>query len=407
MIAFQSSPAAACLRRIRSVGVRVYFSSIRPVNSYSLPEKEGIVIFASTHRNGAVDGPVLEGLLPVPLLIAGKNLAKAPLLGLLLGDCITIYRHPASVAEQRQNIRQLKRAADAAIAGRQLIMFPEGTSSLGPGLQPIKRGVEYLVRWIRKKERARPVHIIPVGLHYGRGFEFRSRVEVVFGPAITVSEENRPPGQLTRQLARAMARVAVIFPDRESQRRAELFADMVCALYPDQSHRAACLAYRDGMLSADLQGQFERFIKGRPRHGRPPVVTREPLSDLIRLALVSPVVLAAFILNLLPVLGAWLVAGKMADDDNVITLWRLLAGPPLLACQLLGYLILVCRLSPGGGLLFLVLYGGISWSGILLYDRWRRLWHGWMGMFSPDRKRIICLQEEIGQWLMAGAKQNL
>ncbi len=406
MISIQSSPVAACLRRIRSVGVRVYFSSIKPVNSCSLPEEEGVVVFASIHRNGAVDGPVLEGLLPVPLLIAGKNLAKAPLLGLLLGDCITIYRHPASVAEQRQNIRELKRAADAAIAGRQLIMFPEGTSSLGPGLQPIRRGVEYLVRWIRKKERARPVHIIPVGLHYGRGFEFRSRVEVVFGPAITLSEESRPPGQLTRQLARAMARVAVIFSDRESQRRAELFADMVCALYPDQSHRFTCLAYRDGRLPTDLRRRFDRLVQGRPRHGRPPVVTRTPFFDLIRLALISPVVLAAFIVNLLPVLGAWLVAGKMADDDNVITLWRLLAGPPLLALQLLGYLILACGLSPGGGLLFFVLYGGISLSGIRLYDRWRRLWHGWMGMFSPDRKRLIRLQEEVGQWLMAAAKQH-
>jgi len=54
------------------------------------------------------------------------------------------------------------------------------------------------------------------------------------------------------------------------------------------------------------------------------------------LVLLGPPVLAGVMVNLPPLLAAWLAARKSADDLNVIALWRILVGLPLFVLWFVG-----------------------------------------------------------------------
>ena len=380
---------------------RCYFRAIR-VSGRELLPVDGAVLLACTHRNGAVDGLVMEVVLGRPLGIVGRNLTASPYLRFLLAGSIPIHRHPATPADNRENLQQLQEAARAALAGRQLLMFPEGTSKLGPTLLPVKKGMAYLARLATKAAKGRPVRIVPVGLHYSRGFAFRSDVEVVFGDPFAVTPEEAGDLQaLTARVAAAMAGVAVSFADREAQRQGELFADLICAANPAASHRAACLAYGSGRVADGLRERFAAAMAGIDRHARVPVLPAggRLAWELAILLVGAPAVLAALIANLLPCVGAPLVAHRMADDDNVITLWRLLSGLPLWSLQIVLLLLAVMAVRPAMLLPFFAGYGLFTWVGCKLYPRWRLAFAAVRNRFSGQRQQCRAATQVVDEWL--------
>ena len=62
--------------------------------------------------------------------------------------------------------------------------------------------------------------------------------------------------------------------------------------------------------------------------------------------MLGPLVLAGALLNLPPLLAAWLAAWRFADGRNVIALWRTLVGVPLGALWFLG---MAATLTIGAG----------------------------------------------------------
>lgn len=103
----QNEPLARLFRRMLA---QVYFRSIR-VNGRDLIPDAGVVLFASIHRNGAVDGLITEVVLDAPLNIVGRNLTASPYLRFLLAGSIAVYHSPATAAESRKNLRYLQEAA--------------------------------------------------------------------------------------------------------------------------------------------------------------------------------------------------------------------------------------------------------------------------------------------------------
>jgi hypothetical protein len=335
--------------------------------------------------------------------VAGKNLTRSAYLRLFLGEHVDIHRHPATPAENRENLRQLKRAAALAAGGKPVAMFPEGTSRLGPGLLPVRKGMAYLARLAVKEGRGEPVRIVPVGLHYERGFAFRSAVEVTFGAPLVVSEkETRNLDALTERIAGAMAEVAVSFRDAEEQRRGELFADLVTALDPGASHRRACLDYASGQVPEAVREAFDHAVAGRDRHGPPPVPPQGgPVLGTLEFLLLTPFVLAALAANLLPVPGGAMAAGIMADDNNVVTLWRLLAGLPLWCAQALGYC-LWAAFHPAWALPMAAGYVAVSLVGAAVYWRWKRAFPGLRNLFGGRGRELRQCAALVKEWHQCG-----
>lgn len=378
--------------------VRFYFRRVQVFGTENIPEN-GAVLLSCVHRNGAVDGVVMESVLHNPVGIAGNNLTGSAYMRMFLGESVAIHRRPSTPAENRENLRQFKKVASTALDGRPVVMFPEGTSKLGPNLLPIKRGLAYLARLTLKEGRDIPVSIVPVGLHYTRGFEFRSDVEISYGTPISISKDNvQNLDELTARIADAMGDVAVIFPDAEEQRRGELFADTVCTLNDAHSHRSACLAYAARELPQKLCDSFNETVKGHDRHSLPPVFPKHGQAlGWLECILLSPLILLFFMANLLPLAGGYAAAHIMADDDNVITLWRILTGVPLWAVQMITYLA-IALIVPDYAAALTIPYIAVTCLGILGYRRWKSALAGVMNLWSNQRKSIEETDRLIREW---------
>ncbi|HET8644912.1 MAG TPA: lysophospholipid acyltransferase family protein, partial [Vicinamibacteria bacterium] len=115
---------------LRTWGVRVQVNGAEQVPA-------GPAVYAANHAS-ALDIPILFGHLPAEFRVIHKrSLYWAPVVGqyLFLGGHIGVQRGRAAAAR-----RSLARAAARIRAGTSVAVFPEGTRSGDPRVQPFKRG---------------------------------------------------------------------------------------------------------------------------------------------------------------------------------------------------------------------------------------------------------------------------
>jgi hypothetical protein len=95
------------------------------------------------------------------------------------------------------------------------------------------------------------------------------------------------------------------------------------------------------------------------------------------LLVLGPIVLAGALLNLPPLLAAWLAARRFADGPNVIALWRILVGLPVLVIWvgLVSVVLLFC-----GGWWWVLGYAVLTAAALRLLYRAKKLavavWNG-------------------------------
>src|SRR5262249_3928223 len=88
------------------------------------------------------------------------------------------------------------------------------------------------------------------------------------------------------------------------------------------------------------------------------------------LLLLAPVVLAAMLLNAPALLAGFLAGKKFPDDVNVISLWKVLVGIPTFLIWIC-FVCMLCILM--GKPVWLLVYGGLTWAGLHLYYRVKKL----------------------------------
>lgn len=229
--------------------------------------------YVSNHRNGAVDGLVIYSVFRHKLkTVIGKNLTNNWFIRLFFRGHLEIYRYPENMAKMRHNRNELKRINSEIENGTSVLLFPEGTSHLGKGLLEIRKGVAHIVNSLHERK------FVPIGLHYEKGWSFRSRVFVHVGEPTAIVGET-----------------------------VEEIVDEV------KSHMEQ--VYDDDY-------EFEK-----PRKNR-----------LLAVSL-FPIILLFFIANLLVMVIPYFIAKKFADDNNVIALWRILSGVPTFILQSLMYVV--------------------------------------------------------------------
>lgn len=249
---------------------KIYFHQIKVKGE--LPEEPSFYI--SNHRNGAVDGLIIFSIFKQKLkAVIGKNLTKSAFMRLFFKGQIEIYRYPKTMEEMRHNRRELNRIQTEIEEGTNILMFPEGTSHLGRGLLEIRKGVAHVVTTLKDRK------VVPIGLHYEKGWSFRSNVMIHIGEPFTISGKNT--GEIVNEIKKQMERV-----------------------YDDDY-------------------QFPK-----------------PKRNVFLGICLTPIILLFYLANLIALLIPYFVAKKCADDVNVITLWRLLSGIPAFFLQLILYIIL-------------------------------------------------------------------
>jgi 1-acyl-sn-glycerol-3-phosphate acyltransferase len=384
--------------------VRSYFEWLTVLHPERLPQA-GPVLYVGLHRNGAVDGFVYHQVVPRGVFLVSTQLLRGLFARLFF--CGIAVARKQDEDDHSQNEAALHQCTQLLADGGELVVFPEGTSSLGPCHLPFKSGavriaLDALARGVRFR-------IVPLGIHYERAWAFRSKVEVVVGESVS-TELPAGLGELgrlramKRRITAALESVGANFASVEAQQDAERLAYTATLGTPR--------TYFDSVKSLEA-GVPERLL-GHLRELESQLASRRvllhqgvPLFPIgpwllyaLLLLVLGPIVLAGALANLPPLLAGWLAARKFADGPNVIALWRILVGLPSLViwigCVAVGLLFF-------GGWLWLLVYALLTLTALKLLYRVKKLavaaWNGLM--HRPLARRAHEFHEAVLETLPA------
>ena len=365
----------------------LYFSRITVTGSEHVPE-EGPVLALCLHRNGAVDGYVYRAAIARLIYLVRAKLRKG-VVGKLFFSGMDVTRR-GDGGRTEDILAMITDCADALRAGSSLGIFPEGTSKLGPRHLPFKSGAARIAQACQ--EMGGSLTILPLGIHYECPWAFRSRVEVVVGPPVSLP----PPvaggskGSHLREVRRlftdALEEVGINVPDEETQDLLQKVA-YAATLGTEVSYFSALKAMEKGIPPALVSAwrDFDTAAEGKRlfRHqGVPLFPSRWPGFYALAAVLLGIPVVAGALLNLPPLLLAWFAGKRFADDTNVISLWRILVGIPSFLLWLLAGLVLSGAL---GCVWMFPPYLGLTAFTIFGWYRFKKLAvAGWNGSICPE-----------------------
>lgn len=273
---------------------------------------------------------------------------------------------------RERNPAALERCQDLLRAGGQLFVLPEGTSKLGPRHLPFRWGaariaLEYLDRG------GCDLRVIPLGIHYERGWAFRSRVEVVVGEPVSLEfpEPASPEDRLEtlkNRMERGLHSVGLNFDSAEAQRRAESLASL--AAFDSRRSWFSALKSLERAVPPDVAAAWQSLDEqarrlDAPRFQNLPLAGPAPFwRDTLAVAFSAPLVGLAALFNFVPLAAGHWAGEKFSDDTNVITFHRVLVGVPLWLLWIIGWIVLTLA---AGAWSWLALYAVATWSGLKLY----------------------------------------
>lgn len=286
-----------------------YYSAITFVNKngQKIPALDGSTptLLLVSHRNGGSDGWVVSQLLPHAQFLASVQLLRSRFLRLLFTG-IPVVRD-----KDRQRYGFTRSQAGNPILhaiahltqGGSLAVFPEGTSEWSFKPQPYQAGAAKIIR--RLLQDNADFQVIVAGSFYQCPDRFGSFVELLVSEPLALPLQNSTSNAewddaIQQCVAQALNAVSVNCADEQSFIHAE---------------REAALCYQNDESYALA---FKRAEAGTP-------------STLTELKAKTqswyyPLVYAAFVMTLLPILGVAWWAGRYADGRNSVTFFRLAAG---------------------------------------------------------------------------------
>jgi 1-acyl-sn-glycerol-3-phosphate acyltransferase len=350
---------------------RLYFSRITVRNPQNLPQ-EGPVLYVALHRNGAVDGFVLHGLLPRVRFLISRRLRRSAFYRLFFDGFEVVRPKDAQEGEDYRalNRRAMSNCLEHLQAGGELLIFPEGTSSLGPSHLPFQGGAAHLAA--RFAKTGKPLRIVPIGVRYEEPGAFRSRVEFWVGEPILA--DSAKPRQLRQRCNEALESVGVNVATQEEQEQLQKLA-YTATLGTDHTYYGMLKRFEThtpAQLVTKLRDLEERFAGRRLAYhqGVPLFAIGARWPYALALLLCGPLLVMAALLNAPPLLATWLLGRKLGTRPNIVALSRILVGLPLILAW--GATLAGLSLAAGQPWL-LAAYLGFSWLGLRLTYRCRKL----------------------------------
>jgi len=369
---------------IQCLCAKAYLSRIQVINRENIPKKtQGPVVFVSLHRNGAVDGFVIRCLAQDITFLITRNLLRNKFLRLLFNGIEVLRDRDSGNRRQRFecNNAAIDHCLDLLNLGGKLVIFPEGTSSLGPKHLPFQGGAARILFRFLETYPEQPITVVPLGLHYERAWAFRSRAHILVGESFPVDlphnlSDRDALNYVGDSLQSSLEKVGANFSSSKDQERAEAIA-YASTLGTNFSY-AQSLTWISRNPSSQLASRWDAFDELASqeclwRHQHVPLV---PLRKSYLVAyclwflILAPLVLAATLLNALPIALTGALTKRFADDQNVIALTRIIVGLPtfVLWAATVG---LAGAIS--GQLWLLGVHLAISLLGFLAYYRFKKL----------------------------------
>lgn len=168
----------------------VFFRDIEVVGAESIPSAGPFLVVAN-HVNNLIDPMLLLALVrPTPRFLAKHTLWGHPVVAplLALAGALPVYRKQDG-ADVSHNRETFDRARRVLARGGAVALFPEGRSHNEPGGLPLKTGAARIALDAEAGPHRHGLRIVPVGLMYEDKERFRSRVLVLIGQPLDVTEE--------------------------------------------------------------------------------------------------------------------------------------------------------------------------------------------------------------------------
>lgn len=339
----------------------------------------GAVLYVGLHRNGAVDGFVYHSVLPRAHFMISTQLEEG-LLGRLFFGGIAVVRDKDRARfpdYQARNQKALRQCQSLLRQGGQLFIFPEGTSTLGPRHLRFRGGAARVLA--DHLESGGTVRAVPLGVTYECPWALRSRAEVIVGNPIDTALDHALPArrraaELHKRIRAALEDVGINVPSEEYQVLVQKLAHIATLSSPYGYFHAQKAFEREipsGLRRAweELQPQLEGRSLWHDR-GIPLFPMHNVWLYAAFLAVLTPFVAAGALANCVPLAAGCWAGRRLADDTNVISLWRILVGVPLFL--LWACLWAVAAVVSGGPLLFFG-YILLTWIGLRSFYRFRKL----------------------------------
>ena len=185
------SSSYALLKKYMCFFHSVFYSEICIINPENVTSKEP-VIFAPNHQNALMDALAILLLVDKqPVFMARADIFKKKTISKILYflKIIPVFRIRDGVDSLSNNDESFGVAMSALSHGQAIGIMPEGNHGDQRRIRPLKKGiVRFALNAQEKFGFNIPVKIIPVGIEYSHYSHFRSKLLVIFGNPINVTE---------------------------------------------------------------------------------------------------------------------------------------------------------------------------------------------------------------------------
>lgn len=242
------------LKLLVTIGIRFYYREIKIKNLEHL-EIEGPAILVANHPNTLMDAWMLGYVSKRPIYFMAKaTFFNSPLKLKILKslNMIPINRAGEGKTVGVSNLDSFEACYQLLESGRQLVIFPEGTSYLERHLRELKSGTARIALEVEKRRiqnknssKQQALNIIPIGLNYLEANRFRSSVLVQIGQAIAVEEfveeyvqnSGQAAKKLTELMRFRMELLLVNMDEKEEEQLVESLHKMLHSYYLNHDKR--------------------------------------------------------------------------------------------------------------------------------------------------------------------------
>jgi len=179
------------LRFFATVAMKYYFRQWEITGTENIPAK-GPVIFAANHQNAFLDAILITcSISRKPWFLARASVFKSHWAAKALHfiRMMPIYRIRDGISGVKRNDEVFEACMSLLAKNNCMIMFPEGNHAEEWNLRSLQRGLPRIALGAENNNHWQTgLKIIPVGLHYEKPKEFRSRVLIKFDKPFDVAD---------------------------------------------------------------------------------------------------------------------------------------------------------------------------------------------------------------------------
>jgi 1-acyl-sn-glycerol-3-phosphate acyltransferase len=341
----QSKPYEFCRTYARFMH-SLYYREICIVSPENVPASDA-VIFSPNHQNALMDAlAILINQPKQPVFMARSDIFAKKRIARVLNflKIIPVFRIRDGFENLQNNDETFRIALNVLQNNQPVALMPEGNHGDQRRLRPLKKGLMRLAFQAQENfKNDKKVKIVPIGIHFSHYSNFRSRLLVIYGRPIDVSEylpaytDNAGRGlqDLRERLETEMKKYML---DIDTDEHYELILQLKDIVVPtmvtdndyyshfkaekDVTDKLTQIAREAPEKLADLRQITNEYVFGLKRlnlrswlFDAPDYKRNDLIFDLLRYVLFAPVFLLTAIFNAVPFFVPIWLANKVKDPQ--------------------------------------------------------------------------------------------